>query len=251
MDDTLTRISYVISCKYLPAPHNYETISEQMQLLYSRLAITPSTVVATVTDNATNFAKTHTVYGRNRYEFMNFLEAEEIEPQHIEYEEIDRTKIFDILNDIQGETERSENDVDFEIEALYDLLLSDDPDAEDSEQQSQDIGHSHTSEEILELLKSLVVNNQLDEDAFLALSNHVRCNTHKFNLVGSCDSLRALRNKQFAKIYEAVFEKLNMLWHCSGLQASSEIIIKYLGTNLSKPSKTRWNDIYEKVHYLK
>lgn len=136
MDDSLTRQSFVISCKYLPAPHNYETISENMQLLYSRLAIIPSTVVATVTDNATNFAKCHNVYGRNNYEFINFLQANENEPQPIEYEEIDRTKIFDILNDIQG-SDRSESDLDYEIEELCDLLLSDGPDTEDSEQQQR------------------------------------------------------------------------------------------------------------------
>lgn len=245
MDDSLTRKSYVISCKYFPAPHNYETITEAIQLLYSKYGIDPSCVSATVTDNGSNFVKAFNVYGRNNHEFIEFLEANEDEIQPIPFEEEDRTNVFNILNAVRNETDCCNDDDDFECGALLDLLHSNN--LENVEQQESEIGHKDSSEKLVDFFQSCVMNSQLDDNAVLGLSNHLRCNAHKLNLVGSSDSLRALRNKQFSKMYEGVFEKLNMLWNCSGQQASSEIIIKYLGSNLKKPSNTRWNDTYEKV----
>lgn len=249
MDDSLIRKSYVISCKYFPAPHNYETITEAFQLLYSKFGINPSSVTATVTDNGSNFVKAFRVYGRDSYEFTNFLEADDDEPEPIQYEEADRTKVFDVLNTAHGEAECINGDDDSEYEALIDLLHSDS--SENVEEDEHETNYKNGSEEIFDFFKSRVISAQLDDQTAFALSNHLRCNAHKYNLVGSCDSLRALRNKQFSNMYESVFEKLNMLWYASGRQASSEIIIKYLGSNLTKPSNTRWNDIYLKVIHSK
>lgn len=105
-------------------------------------------------------------------------------------------------------------------------------------------------EKLQEFIQSRITNIPLDVQSAFALSNRISCNARSFNLIGSSDSLRAHRNKQYSKVYEAVFKKLNMLWHYSGLQESSQIIIKHLGSNLNKPSKTRWNDIYLKVILL-
>lgn len=243
MDDSLIRKSYVISCKYFPAPHNYNTITEAIQLIYSKYGIDPLSVTATVTDNGSNFVKAFNVYGSNNLEFAKFLEANEEEIEPIPFEEEDRTSIFDILNTMHNETDCPNSDDDFECEALIELLHSNNRE----NPVESEISHQNGSEELLDFFQSHVANAHLDADAVLGLSNHLRCNAHKLNLVGSCDSLRALRNKQFSKLYVAVFEKLNILWNCSGQQAASEIIIKYLGSNFKKPSNTRWNDTYEKV----
>lgn len=165
--------------------------------------------------------------------------------QTILYEEDDRSTIFEMLKQMQCDTGDSNSDDDFEDHELFELLQCNDIDS--MEQEENEICHKNNSEKHLEYFKSNVTSDRLDENTVLGLSKHLRCNAHKLNLVGSTDILRALRNKQFSKLYQAVFEKLNLLWHCSGVQASSEIIIKCLGRNLTKSSKTRWNDIYEKV----
>lgn len=248
MDDSLTRKSYVISCKYFPAPHNYQTITEAIQLLYGRFGIDSSSVTATVTDNGSNFVKAFNVFGRDNVEFTKFLEADEPEIEPIPFENEDRTNVFNILNAVRRETDCPDgHDDDIECEALLDLLHSNN--LENEEQQESQLCHENGSEELLDFFQSRVTNAQLDDDAVVALSRHIRCNAHKLNLVGSSDSLRALRNKQYSKMYEAVFEKLGMLWNCAGQQAASEIIIKYLGSNFHRPSNTRWNDTYEKVIY--
>lgn len=246
MDDSLTRKSYVISCKYFPAPHNHQTITEAIQLLYSKFGINPSSITATVTDNGKNFVKAFNEYGRNNLEFMNFLEAEESEIQPIPFEEEDRAKIFDILNTVRCENNDTNNDDDDdECETLLELLH--DNNVEDTEQQECEMGSQNRSEKLLNFCQSRVSSVELDDGTVLALSKHLRCKAHTLNLVGSRDSLRALRNKKFAKMYETVFDKLNMLWNCSAQQASSEIIIKHLGSNFKRPSNTRWNDTYLKV----
>lgn len=243
MDDSLTRKSYVISCKYFPAPHNFQTITEEIQLLYGKFGIDSSSITATVTDNGSNFVKAFNVFGHDNLEFTKFLEADEPEIQPIPFEDEDRTNVFNILNAARGEINR--DDDDSECDALLDLLHSNN--LENVESQESQVCHNENSEKLHDFFQSRVTNAQLDDDVVLALSRHIRCNAHKLNLVGSSDSLRALRNKQYSKMYETVFEKLSMLWNCAGQQAASEIIIKNLGSNFHRPSNTRWNDTYEKV----
>lgn len=238
MDENLDRQSYVLSCKYFPAPHNYQTISEFFQLVYSRFGINSRSIVATVTDNGRNFVKAFQTFGRNDEEFKKFLLGEDDENQIQPLDELDCHEIFSVLNSLYEGPVFDDVDVDYEYDTLCSLLHS---------PIEENIQNDATKSEHDEFIRSRISNIAFDDQAAFALSNRLSCNAHNLNLVGSTDGLRAHRNKQYSKKYSAVFEKLNMLWHYSGLQASSEIIIAHLGTNLNKPSKTRWNDIYQKV----
>lgn len=248
MDNDLKRQSYVISCKDFPAPHNYETITESFQLIYSKFGINSESVIATVTDNASNFVKAFQIFGRNNDEFVKFLQTEEDDAldESENFEESDRAGIFKILNTLYNEPDQI--DANDETEVLSDLLyLTDRGNSQDDNDVTRNLSDVNKPEKLQEFIRSRITNIPLDVHSALALSNRISCNAHNFNLIGSSDSLRAHRNKQYSKTYETVFEKLNMLWHYSGLQESSQIIIKHLGSNLNKPSRTRWNDIYLKV----
>lgn len=170
MDDSLIRKSYVIACKYFPAPHNHQTIAEEFQLLYSKFGINPSSITATVTDNGSNFVKAFSVYGHDKNEFTKFLEAGDDELDLIPYEEEDRSKVFDVLNTLYGQDQRANDDDDFEYEALLDLLHSNS--SENDEECGQEANHVNESEEILKFFKSRVTNSHLDsEAAFAAFKN--------------------------------------------------------------------------------
>lgn len=247
MDNDLRRKSYVISCKYFPAPHNYKTITESFQLLYSKFGIKSKSVVATVTDNGSNFVKAFQIFGRNNEDFIKFLqlnESDDLDQPMDHFEDDDRSQIFEILNSLYEEPDQV--DVDLESDALFELLNS--TATNDTEYERQNSCDTNGKpEQLQQFYRSRITNIELDYEAAFGLSNRISCNAHNFNLVGSKDSLRAHRNKAYSKIYGTVFEKLNMLWNNSGRQEPSQIIMKHLGSNLNKPSNTRWNDIHEKV----
>lgn len=58
----LQRKSVALACTRFPHPHNNERITEQLQLIYATYQIRSSKVVATVTDNASNFVKAFRSY---------------------------------------------------------------------------------------------------------------------------------------------------------------------------------------------
>lgn len=251
MDTNLIRQSFVLACTYFPSPHNHQTITEFLQLLYSKFGINSKSIVATVTDNGSNFVRAFKIFGRNNEDFIKFLRAEdhEVPNQSIErFEDSDRQAVFSVLNTLYAEP--NQGDIDYEADALINLLHSATSQNSQNENQEKSTCDKTGSDELHEFFSSRIKNIEINEEAACTLSNRLSCNAHNLNLIGSSDSLRAHRNKQYSSIYANVFEKLNMLWHYSGLQASSEIIIKHLGKNINKPSKTRWNDIYIKVIFI-
>lgn len=254
---TLKRKSYVLSCEYFPSPHNFQTISERFQLLYSRFDINPSSIIATVTDNGSNFVKAFKVFGRTNEEFTSFLESNEFDTHNINnmlsnVDNIDRSNIIKIVNSAINQTENNDhNDFDIENESdlLLDLIYSSFMEIENDE--SRPVNGNNIEDQNINAnsMSSVISSEAINDSDLLALSQHIRCNSHNLNLIGAVDSMCAHRNKTYSKIYEAAFEKLNMLWDCAGRQESSEILIRILKSNLNRPNKTRWNWTYDRVSY--
>lgn len=55
--DTLERESAALSCRHFSSPHTYNRIAELLEEIHTEYRLTTDTIVAPVTDNASNFAK--------------------------------------------------------------------------------------------------------------------------------------------------------------------------------------------------
>lgn len=97
---TLKRRSYALSCSHFLHPHSNERIAEQLQLVTDSYGLTGK-VIATVTDNASNFAKALREFGTNHEEYEAFL------------------KDFDIIENSSAET------VDIQFPGIEKAVLSD------------------------------------------------------------------------------------------------------------------------------
>lgn len=151
-------------------------------------------------------------------------------------DDLDISKIVEVLKRLSNdESETNESDLQDEAIELFDVIRS--------TGEENEINNT----EYMNYVRNVVRNDELNAEDVIALSNRFSCNTHNLNLIGGVDSLAAHRNKKYFKMYEAVFEKLNLLWHASGKQHASEIIIKCLGCNINKPNKTRWNWCYDRI----
>lgn len=240
-EKTLKRKSFVISCEDFPSPHTHEHIAERLQILYHKFSIKPSSVVASVTDNGSNFVCSFKVFGRSKEEFSNVLKlirdaCDENDSKNVP-DDLDSSKIMEVLKKLLNDTSQpSESDLQDEAAELYDIISSNDEENDNAVDNHVNIDIQH-----------IINNEELCEDDMLALSNRFPCNTHNLNLVGGVDSLAAHSNKTYSRMYETVFEKLNLLWDASSRQKTSEILIKCLGTNINKPNKTRWNWCYDRI----
>lgn len=55
--DTLERESAALACRHFPSPHTYSRIAELLEEIHTEYGLTTEMIVATVTDNASNFVK--------------------------------------------------------------------------------------------------------------------------------------------------------------------------------------------------
>lgn len=209
-EETLTRKSYVLAFTYFPAPHNYVTIKNAFETIYKKYGIQTKRIVATVTDNGTNFMKAFNVFGSERE---------------------DLKKIFDENHD------GDDDDDDRDYANLETFLAEEYNDSNDSNSENDDSESEYNAD---------ISYVPINENSIAALSSHLICNTHNFHLL-SLDGMLAHKQNKYSEMYIKVFRKLNKLWHFSELKGPSQKIIEHLGRNLNKPSKMRWNDIHQKV----
>lgn len=247
-DKTFERKSFLLTCEDFPSPHTHEQIAERLQMLYHKFSLKPSSIVASVTDNGSNFVCTFKTFGRIREEMANFFEQLKEACNENDSDDFPRdseiTKITDLLTQFSSDelSRISESDLENEAAHLYELI--------DSREESDDLAsnrNNSSNDSDLEYINNVITNVKMNEDDLLMLPNRIPCNTHILNLVGGADSLAAYKNGTYAKMYQSVFEKLNLLWHASGRQKTSEIIIKCLGRNFNKPNKTRWNWLHDRI----
>lgn len=248
-DKTFERMSFLLTCQDFPSPHTHEHIAERLQMLYHEFSLKPSSIVASVTDNGSNFVCTFKVFGRTREATAIFFEQLKKACNENDSEDFPRDseimKITDTLTQLSDELSRnSESDLENEAHHLYELI--DSSRAEESDNSASN--RNNSSDDLdLEYTHNVITNVKMNEDDLLMLPNRIPCNTHNLNLVGGVDSLAAYKNKTYAKMYKNVFEKLNLLWDASGRQKTSEIVIKCLGRNLNKPNRTRWNWLHDRI----
>lgn len=57
------RISYAIACKRFPGSHTYDRIANILNEIHSKYEITSEKLIATVTDNGSNFVKAFKKFG--------------------------------------------------------------------------------------------------------------------------------------------------------------------------------------------
>ncbi|KAK9533152.1 hypothetical protein VZT92_008328 [Zoarces viviparus] len=56
--DSTERESVVLACRHFPSPHNYNRIAEILEKIHSEFGLSNENIIATVTDNGSNFVKT-------------------------------------------------------------------------------------------------------------------------------------------------------------------------------------------------
>ncbi|KAK9529991.1 hypothetical protein VZT92_011531 [Zoarces viviparus] len=55
--DSTERESVVLACRHFPSPHNYNRIAEILEEIHSEFGLSNENIIATVTDNGSNFVK--------------------------------------------------------------------------------------------------------------------------------------------------------------------------------------------------
>lgn len=80
-----------------------------------------------------------------------------------------------------------------------------------------------------------------------ALSSHVKCGSHTFNLIAMKDAAAAQNDHKYFTQHKSAFTKLNRLWKCSSQPKAGEKIVEILSVNIHRPIVTRWNALFDCV----
>lgn len=73
------------------------------------------------------------------------------------------------------------------------------------------------------------------------LGCHQRCGSHTVNLIARVDSLNALDDGFFCRMYQAAMKKVERLWSVLSQQKANETLFSHLNSSVHHPPTTRWN----------
>lgn len=71
----LNRVSKALACRRFKGSHTYDRISDLINEIHLEFNLNPSKIIATVTDNGSNFVKAFKMFGVKRTN-INFIEEE-------------------------------------------------------------------------------------------------------------------------------------------------------------------------------
>lgn len=214
----LSRHSAALACKRFAGVHSYDRIAELLENIHLSFGLKEDKIMATVTDNGSNFLKAFKEFG---VKVSSNLIAKSV----------DSSELCTNDNDEQEPTETADS--------------SSDEDEEDKD------------EVILPTFKSIVAvstpSEEEDEEDTLQiqLPKHQRCASHTINLIAVTDTKNAINsNTALRKRHTNVLNKCSLLWNKSSYPKSAEIIKGFLGHYLSYPGVTRWNSLFDALTQL-
>lgn len=73
------------------------------------------------------------------------------------------------------------------------------------------------------------------------LGCHQRCGSHTVNLIAKVDSLNALDDGFYCRMYQAAMKKVQRVWSVLSQQKANEILFAHLNSSVRHPPDTRWN----------
>lgn len=82
------------------------------------------------------------------------------------------------------------------------------------------------------------------------LGCHQRCGSHTVNLIAKTDSLDALDNGFYCRMYQAAMKKVERLWSVLSQQKANEILFLHLNSSVHHPPATRWNYQFDSLRDL-
>lgn len=79
------------------------------------------------------------------------------------------------------------------------------------------------------------------------LGCHHRCGSHTCNLIAKVDSLFALDDGYYCRMYQAAMKKVESLWSILNQQKANEILSVHLNSSIHRPNATRWNSHFDSL----
>lgn len=212
----LIRKSAALACRRFTGAHTYDRIAELLCDINDEFGLSPSKVIATVTDNGANFVKA----------FKEFSVQVEFGVLQID---------TDTPDDIGGSNAVAET--------------------ESSASANPNEGNGDHASETVEFVDIYdVLNSQPSSncnDPVIVLPTHERCCSHTLSLVATTDASKALKNSaQFARLNHAAMGKCSSLWNSCSRPKSAEKIFDICGSSLPTPCATRWNSMYDSLKGL-
>lgn len=101
-------------------------------------------------------------------------------------------------------------------------------------------------------------NNESDTDSKIecfdfndcTLGCHQRCGSHTANLIAKVDSVGALDDGYYCRLYQAAMPKVERLWSVLAQQRANEILRTHLNSSVHHPPSTRWNYLHDSLEDL-
>lgn len=210
LDANLKRQSQLLACRRFAGRHTFDRIASILFDINKEFGLRTSQIVATVTDNASNFVKAFKEFSVELIlPSLSDDDEDDSESEDSGYEQ-------SMLNFITIGTEEEESHTD--LEPLSDNYYDEVFDFDNETLQLSE--HQRCAVHTLNLIPTSDLKKILKANSTLRIINTV------------------------------AMTKLSKLWNAGGRPQSAEIIASIFGCGLVRPSATRWNSLFDSVDQL-
>lgn len=228
----MQRKSVAIACRRFPGAHTAERIADILTDIHASFGLDSNKIVATVTDNGSNFVKAFREFGANTV-FDSCLDGNESQLSCI------------TLN-------LSFNYMHFVLIYVYFYIQDEHPELE--EDAPPDVTLPSTSDFVMDVDEPSNDDQASyleDCDLSRVLPKHLRCASHTLHLIASVDMLKIIKASSYlSAAHFGALEKCTALWNVLRSPKSSEKMNEYLEKSLIRPVITRWNSMFDALERI-
>ncbi|CAL1671837.1 unnamed protein product [Lasius platythorax] len=222
-EKTLKRKSAALACKRIEGTHTAEVIAIELARIHALFGINNEKLVATVTDNGSNFVEAFKIFGLSSSSILVRLSLNNAD----ELEEMETNDSAGTNNDKNNNETDEDNDNDSESDDYND----NDDDDDDNCDNIDNIP---------------VENEEVSDQIDVILPRHLRCASHTLHLIASSDAVKIIRDDlRLKRLHKEAIKECQKLWRKLRSPKNRESLKKYLKCSLKRPVVTRWNSLYD------
>lgn len=247
LNDLKTNESKLIACERMTGTIDNHVIAHKLIEILENYGIL-NKVVAVTTDNGADFRAALTHHGDNYKSYEQYLDTREDDDHIWHGNDVDEPMDYDSDSDpiemVPLDEFVDDTNQNFDFFERHPVQNSTHADHDD-------MFELHRLDNYDEIVEQIGIQ-QLSDDGTnqkRILPIRVSCAAHTLNLIGKTDSYKALENNDYAEQYYSVMKCLNVIWKNSS-RKNSETVERYLGRQITKPHRIRWNRMYDAVSYF-